>query len=333
MNGFLDDLGQAFDQATVRDHDRRERRGRHIRRAATATVPALLIIGTLAVWSPFSDRTTEVSAGPASGSATDPAQGANPDQPGATDPPRSEADSQTEPLVLSTPPAESTPTTTPPSSQPEPTEPPTESSQPEPTEPPTESSQPEPTEPPTESRPCGDPIEAVVTEATTDGPGPLTWVPGLTLTARSADGQTAEVKVRNGMTLGVAGGRYQFQIDYMPDLGASEQLVLHFEAPICGLQLSVAHMARNEYEGLDETLSWVARDDDGSVLATGSAGPGSEQETRPELIQPSTIVIDIPTGTTVVELGAAPYGPGPDAIAGPNNSDWALVGVSTAPID
>lgn len=172
---------------------------------------------------------------------------------------------------------------------------------------------------------CPAPIEAGTDQLSDLGAasGPKPWVDGVTISAFAADGTPVDL-VRSGSTGGVGptGGRYDYQIDYMPELDAAERIVLAFDPAVCRVDIGVTHLESADKEGHDELLTWTAHRSDGAALADGvldrSAGRVVERTVW--------FTLPVPTGTVSVELGAAPYAPGA-AVAGDNESDYSIVGL------
>jgi VCBS repeat-containing protein len=93
-----------------------------------------------------------------------------------------------------------------------------------------------------------------------------------TITAQGADGNPANLAVNASNGIGVSGGRIGSQIDFMPESGTSESLVINFDEPVTNVELITERQIEGEFPG-GEQGRWTAFDADGNIVATGVMSP------------------------------------------------------------
>lgn len=175
---------------------------------------------------------------------------------------------------------------------------------------------------------CTSTVTASYAELDASQSGVVDWAPGITIAATNADGTPGSLSTRNN-TVAVSGGRYGFQVDYLPPstpggTGTSERLTIGFASPACSIELGIRMLEVDELDDLDESLAITAIDDAGieierRVLVAGDAE--SDGRTR-------TFALTFAEPATSIVLEAVAYGGGVATDAGPNNSDFGLDGVT-----
>lgn len=168
-------------------------------------------------------------------------------------------------------------------------------------------------------------VEAVTLTATSNILDETTnsqvWSQEVTISGLSATGETGIVTyARDGFA--VDGNRYDFQIDYDPISGTSEQIILDFEYPVSSAQLEIGLMSTEEWNGLNETGRWIAYDEVGAEIADGILDPdlgislGSNNY--------SFEIDGLPNTFSQLTIEATAYGNGSGGDRTSNNSDFNL---------
>ncbi|MEM9042754.1 MAG: hypothetical protein AAGD33_22955, partial [Actinomycetota bacterium] len=168
---------------------------------------------------------------------------------------------------------------------------------------------------------------APATELTADqldpaGATTVSWSGGTTLTALTTAGEVGTPIVRRG-AIGVDGGRYDFQIDLMPAADGeptTESLTVRFDQPACEIELGIAMLETDEFDGLDESFEWTAVGLDGTVVSTGVRSAGDADELGG--VRRFALPLDAPAAQ--LTLRPVAYGAGAEPTASPNNSDFGL---------
>ena len=160
-------------------------------------------------------------------------------------------------------------------------------------------------------------------KASMDGKtGPVAWGEGVTVKAMLPGG--ADATLSSGPDgLGVAGGRTS-QIDYDGKTGRSEKLLIDFGRDVTDVELALGRFNSNEHKGLGETGAWVARDDDGAIVAQGRLDATDGTRTGKWAYD---VAIDTDAAFQTLELRATAYGHGLANVSG-DQSDFALEAVS-----
>lgn len=332
---FLDELGEAIEAAAEREHRRLVRRRRTVQGVGVASIAAAGI-GLVSLTGSGSTAVVDQPdlLPPPSATAPDTTvlEMPNTVPSDATVPP---SGSLAQADVIGTPAigdSIDSPTTSEPNltgTAPAETAPPVGTSAPEATAPATTAVPPTtspPTTPPTSEAPpvCAATVMASHEQLDSSQSGIVDWAPGITIEATNADGTPGSLSTRNN-TVSVSGGRYPFQIDYLPPTtpggsGSAERLTIRFASPTCGVLLGIRMLEEAEYEGLDESFMLLAFNRDG-VQVEGRIYTASEAESDAG-IRTFEYVFDDPAAAIALE--PVPYDGGVAVDVGPNNSDFGL---------
>ncbi|MEM8746358.1 MAG: hypothetical protein AAGF91_06625 [Actinomycetota bacterium] len=161
------------------------------------------------------------------------------------------------------------------------------------------------------------------------GAAPVSWSDGVTLTALTTSGEIGTPIVRRG-AIGVDGGRYDFQIDLMPAAQGdptTEAVTVRFDQPACEIELGIAMLETDEFDGLDESFEWTAMGLDDAVVGTGVRSAGDTDEIGG--VRRFALPLDAPAAQLTVRPVA--YGAGTEPTASPNNSDFGLAELVIGP--
>lgn len=161
------------------------------------------------------------------------------------------------------------------------------------------------------------------------GKGNQVWGDGVIASAKKADGSVGVISYRKE-GLAVLGGRYDTQLDYIAQVGKSEQLIIDFANSVSQVQLELGLMSSSEWNNQAETGYWTAYDAAGKVAAKGILDPkaGSQVGKAQYLFS-----LESPQTFSKLVIEATPYGNGAGSDTTANNSDFNLRAITFTPAE
>lgn len=147
----------------------------------------------------------------------------------------------------------------------------------------------------------------------------------VTLVGVGADGTARVLTYRDG-GYGVAGSRYNQQLDYNGSSGKSEAFLIDFGGSVEDVKLTLQKLSIDEYRSWDETAKWTAYDANGDEVATGLlTGKDGKATGRHSGF---TFELDTSEPVSALKIEAVGYQYGAGADLRGNNSDFQFKSVS-----
>ena len=164
--------------------------------------------------------------------------------------------------------------------------------------------------------------------AVTNTSGPILWGTCATIAAFNTDGSPG-ILTKTKSRIGVAGDRYDAQLDYNPTTNTSEKVLINLNRQTTSATLQLGNLEVSEFNGLNETGVWKALNAAGNVLAEGLIDPAlGSQNSRG--VYSFTINPGVPF--SALEIAATAYNHGEGTQATNNNSDFSIIRLAFTPL-